>query len=83
MPSIAERIAALASSLGTVKGMEIVNLEIELLNLRIAANDLPLSSQELGEMSAALTSLSGAIVNMRHVALAMLAEAGVATNRVG
>jgi len=83
MSSTAERIASLASSLGTTKGLARVNFEMELLNLRIATKDSQLSSEELGEMNAALASLSGAIVAMRRVALAMLAKAGVATNRVG
>jgi len=78
-----ESIVELAGSLGTVSGLQRVNLQIELLTARLNSRDVPLTGEELAKVSAALALLSGAIVAMRRVVRAMLAEAGVVANHVG
>jgi len=83
MSNLPEKIAVLASLLGTTSGLQRVNLEIDLLNARLTEKDSSLSWEELTEMSSALALLSDAIADMSRVARAMLAEAGVTANRVG
>lgn len=83
MLNSAQEIAELASSLGTIDGLQRVNFEIDRLNARLAEKDLPYSREELAKMSAALASLSSAIVEMSRTARAMLAEAGVTSSHVG
>ena len=83
MLNSAKEIAELANSLGTTNGLQRVNLELDLLMARLAEKDLPFSPGEVVNVSAALASLSDAIVEMRRVASAMLAEAGVTADHVG
>jgi hypothetical protein len=78
-----ERIVELTGSLGTISGLQRVNLQIELLTARLNSKDAPLAGEELERVTTALAALSAAIGDMRSVARAMLAEAGVIADHVG
>ncbi len=72
----AERIAALAGSLGTAEGLAWVTAEVKALSLSMTDSTGVFSREELAQVVAALDSLSAAILSMDRIAREMLGDSG-------